>query len=469
MCAVCGHPNEPPYHYSGCRYSHLYQPGSSGSGSSGSSPKILKKPDNKDFSKASNKLGIASYKKGDYQEAIEHFKDAIRLDPDNEKAKKHLKMAKAMKANQDGIRAWDEGDAVLAAAHYRASLSYYHFAVVEANLRDAEAVIEQEKRDQEAERTRLQQEEEMKQQRLDNSKKKIEKILEGLKEEFTPSSMETKPTESSSSLEFIGSGESLFSKGSQSSAPVDFSALEKEKTLAVDSQVSTQKSDLKDAPGPKLKVWTNEVHELTAKALNSEMRGNYDEAIKYYREALKSSPNDRAIQICLGHTLHLKDQGKKISNPKAEILLDALQEGKGDWEKSIIYLQKEIKNQNDNDKKQAARDALNYTKGLYAYEQFVKSQDNAKLTEEFQEIEVESYIEPFTKRAIVNGLENLKEAKIKEAAKNFKTASLLDPEDESIKTILQYVRGLDHGSRYNDKENELDDSALIEMAEESVD
>ena len=117
---------------------------------------------------------------------------------------------------------------------------------------------------------------------------------------------------------------------------------------------------------------------MTVKGIHSVSKGDYEAAIRYYKAALKARPNDRGIQMALGQVFYLKDkqEGRIKPNPKVEVLLDALEHGKGDWEASIRYLENVLKadpfetgtrlSTKDRNRALAIRDALNYTKGLYA-------------------------------------------------------------------------------------------------------
>jgi len=108
-------------------------------------------------------------------------------------------------------------------------------------------------------------------------------------------------------------------------------------------------------------------HDLSVKAIEAGMKGDEKAAIGYYREALKYRPNDRGIQISLGHALHARDKGKGIkASLKTEYILDALQSGDGDWEASITYLEDALSEETDNAKSVAQRAALNYIKEIYA-------------------------------------------------------------------------------------------------------
>ena len=70
----------------------------------------------------------------------------------------------------------------------------------------------------------------------------------------------------------------------------------------------------------------DQAHALTVKGIHSVGRGDYESAIRYYKEALKARPNDRGIQMALGQVFYLreKEAGQIRPNPKVEVLLDAL-------------------------------------------------------------------------------------------------------------------------------------------------
>ena len=59
-------------------------------------------------------------------------------------------------------------------------------------------------------------------------------------------------------------------------------------------------------------------------------------------------------------------------NERTEMVLDALENGQGDWNKSIRYLENRVKS---NETDIAARNALQYLEGFYGYHQFIENKN----------------------------------------------------------------------------------------------
>jgi tetratricopeptide (TPR) repeat protein len=95
-------------------------------------------------------------------------------------------------------------------------------------------------------------------------------------------------------------------------------------------------------------------------------RKDYNQAIRKFEEALKLKPEDKDIRMDLATLLHARDreQGKGVSNPKVEAILDAFEYGRGDWGKSLSYLQGACK---ANPSHLGFRDALAFVQGMSGY------------------------------------------------------------------------------------------------------
>ena len=95
-------------------------------------------------------------------------------------------------------------------------------------------------------------------------------------------------------------------------------------------------------------------------------RKDYDQAIRRFEEALKLKPEDKDIRMDLCALLHARDraQGKSVSNPKVEAILDAFEYGRGDWGKSLGFLQGACK---ANPSHLGFRDALAFVQGMSGY------------------------------------------------------------------------------------------------------
>jgi len=98
-------------------------------------------------------------------------------------------------------------------------------------------------------------------------------------------------------------------------------------------------------------------------------KGDYEGAAQYFREALEENPNDRVLQHMLGVALYKRDSSKQQTSLKATVLLDALEQGKGDWQRSIDYLEKSLNSESKESKAQAIREALNEIKSIRAQQE----------------------------------------------------------------------------------------------------
>lgn len=100
---------------------------------------------------------------------------------------------------------------------------------------------------------------------------------------------------------------------------------------------------------------------------------DYDGALRYLKEAKRNNPDQPGLGETIAYVKGMKAANspelaarlKKSPSPKAEIILDALTVGDGNWQASISYL--------EGMKQKAPADphvaqALNYTRGMYDYQ-----------------------------------------------------------------------------------------------------
>lgn len=295
--------------------------GSSGGGSysvpSGPSPAELERRRREWEANDLNKKGIECVKNRNYDCAIQYYEKALQLDPSNEVIRRNLRKAKGKKANKIGVEYWDKEDYGSAAQYYREALSYWpDNEVFIKNLNMAEEMLEYEQANlerEQKERERQVAEAEL-QRKLSEAKVKTSALLESLSDEFGSSGDQPGSAPSTDSLEFMGSNEPLFSKGSKSSAPVDLRFMEPDEPLVNDSEVSQ-----------------------------------------------KDSINERQVQTDLIRDAAVGTQTPDKVNRKTEVLLDALQVGNGDWEQSLKYL---VKARNRFPDDLAIRDANFFLLGL---------------------------------------------------------------------------------------------------------
>ena len=184
------------------------------------------------------------------------------------------------------------------------------------------------------------------------------------------------------------------------------------------------------------KPLTDKAHALVGKALESvHLRGDYEAAIRYYKEALKEMPNDRGILIALSHAEYTRDKQKGLlkaePNPKVAILLDALQYGKGNWKTSIRYLEDTLAVEKDKDRLMAIRDALITIKGMY---------DDIQSEQEMMDVAL-GWREIDTRLALQDGFKRLDEGDYDGAMKSFQAALRMNPDDQSIRDMISYAEG----------------------------
>jgi tetratricopeptide (TPR) repeat protein len=127
-----------------------------------------------------------------------------------------------------------------------------------------------------------------------------------------------------------------------------------------------------DAPVPqKTKLTQKEldikVQAALALAFLAVKKANYDEALRYLQDARAAKPKDQKIRAAYLYVLSLKNRPPRIKpSSKATYLLDALDYGKGDWEKSLDYLNNIEFDRAGNVDAQAAEEALRNLKVVYA-------------------------------------------------------------------------------------------------------
>lgn len=226
------------------------------------------------------------------------------------------------------------------------------------------------------------------------------------------------------------------------SQTVDLRGIDPDK-LIVDPDVVKGKQNR--LPPLTSKPLTDKAHALTAKALDSiHSRGDYEAAIRQYKAALKEMPNDRGILIALSHTEYIRDKQegrlKVAPNPKTAILLDALQKGKGDWERSIDFLNEKLSVEKDKDKLNAIREALNITRGIYEDIKFEKNLKKLILPTE--------KIDPRTRDHLRQGYKDMDKGNYENAVKHFNVAQRWSPHDLRINDLIAYAEGLKF-NRYN--------------------
>lgn len=267
----------------------------------------------------------------------------------------------ATRLNEEGIRHWNQQDFAKAADCFRKALEQDpNRPVIRESLRRAEEILAEQRKSREQAR------------QMDEAKPKVDRMLDELSADFDgsrgrnapgsmPGSTASSP-EPGGSLEFMGPKDPLFSKGSQTSAPVRFT--DEPDSRVVDPRVVKGRMTPEEARKERGK--DANVQAMLDSAVAAVSRKDYDQAIRQFEEALKLRPGDKDIRLDLGALLHARDrkQGKSVANPKVDAILDAFQYGRGDWGKSLSYLQGACKS---NPAHLGYRDALAFVQGMSGY------------------------------------------------------------------------------------------------------
>lgn len=371
-----------------------------------------------------NNEGVKCHNKKDFDCAIQKYTEALKWNKDDQRIKKNLqdaREAKATELNNKGYDLYLRGNYDEAITLFKEAGQYLGNPEIEKNWRKAE---------------KAKQEKAAQQLKEAEARSKISDMMENLSKELGSSA----------------------SKAPLSSDTVDLTFLDPNKPIMVDPRVvkgtgqgpakesgKDQKRDAvasqKDKPAPKERA-----DKLVANGLDCFARGDLNGAIRYYKAALKETPNDESIQWVLGHSLWLRDdKGRKISNPKVEVLLDALKYGDKNWEKSISYLEGALATEKNKKKARPIKDALDYTRGLYAAEQDKERyRELAKQAQVLADGELARLLagEPEAKSQFDYGLQMIKEEKYQEAVDTFKSLQKKDPKNEYIRSTLNFTEGL---------------------------
>jgi tetratricopeptide (TPR) repeat protein len=240
---------------------------------------------------AANKRGLEAFNSGDYESAAQYFRRALTLNPDN--------------------------------------------ATLKKNLQDAEVRL-REKRERE--------------RALSEDTVKVENIINKLATDFgtapqgdrSPFDNKFPPRSDGDSrvvdLSFMDPTKPMIVEPrkvqGQTPAQTELGFMDPNKPAPADR--------LKDAPASKPSEKSEkEVKAEAAFALAtlSVKHANYDQALRFLQDAHEAKPNDKKILDAYKYIVTLKFTQMQIKlGEKANFLLDALDYGKGDWEKSLDYL-----------------------------------------------------------------------------------------------------------------------------------
>jgi tetratricopeptide (TPR) repeat protein len=290
------------------------------------------------------------------------YTPSIPSGPSPAEFERQRKAREATLLNEEGLRQWNQQDFAKAAECFRSALGLDpNRPVIRENLRKAEEILAEQM--QQREQARL----------MDDAKPKVDRMLDELSKEFGGSREAAAPgsipgaaavSQPGGGLEFMGEKEPLFSKGNQTSAPVDSRFMEGADSQVGDPSVVKGRMTPKD-PG-KEREKEAKVQAMLDSAVADVSRKDYNQAIRKFEEALRLKPHDKDIRMDLAALVQTRDkeQGKRVSNPKVEAILDSFEYGRGDWGKSISYLQDASK---ENPSHLGYRDALAFVQGMSGY------------------------------------------------------------------------------------------------------
>lgn len=236
-----------------------------------------------------NKKGIEYSDKGDWDNAIEYFKEAVAYTPNNSVIQDNLRKAKGAKANDKGIEYFEKGDWNNAIKHYEEALGYDpDNSIIKGNLEWAEREAESEKKQQaEAEGRR---------QKMKEAVAKTSRMLDDLAAELAHSTR-------SSSLTFQGPP-LLFDKGTKDSAPVDLRFMGLDEPMEVYPERAKEVLKEQEEFEKMNAKWLENQQKLIQEAVESNR--------KWYKE-LMASVKDRSVPLPpLPETLSDLQPGDKL-------------------------------------------------------------------------------------------------------------------------------------------------------------
>lgn len=349
---------------------------------------------------------VELHNKGELDNAIYCYQQALKLDPYNLVIQESLNFARMMKSYYYGVYYYNQKDWKKAAEYFEEALSHKYDDNIREYLRLSKHMLSEMEIEE-----RWKRERETREMEFSEAKEKMRQMLDDLKVDF-----DRRENQPPSELKFIEPEGPLFTKGDKNSAPVavptnllrpgsgpdvagqetsaEIKQLEKE-YWDLDEKIRNEKDPIKRAElinrqtyirslmgvleiqlmdkfKEKKKKAEDENKEMKIKAClaiaaSSTLLGNLDDALKMLKDAQAEVPNDKGIQRALNYVNYIKDIAEeKVSfNPQWPLLVDAISYGQGDWEVSISYLKK-ASNEYPEDKNICT--ALKYIEGMRAEE-----------------------------------------------------------------------------------------------------
>lgn len=349
--------------------------------------------------------------------------------PTAEEIERQKRWQQSYDLNEEGNSYFEAGNCEKAAEYYRKALEIDpNRPVIRENLRKAEECLAEQR--QLREQTR----------QMDEAKVKVDSMLDELSADFGDSSGRYAPESmpgsavaslrTEGSLEFMGEKEPLFSKGSQTSAPVDLRFMEETGSQVVDPRVV--KGQMTPEEARKEREKDAKVQAMLDSAVAAVSKKDYDKAISQFEEALKLKPEDKDIRMDLAALLQARDeeQGKSIINPKVEAILDAFEYGRGDWGKSLSYLQGACK---ANPSHLGYRDAFAFVQGMSGYFQEPDTSVMPASLNPQQDSQ--------TRDLVAKAQDSSRKMDYESAARYYQQAHDRNPDDLNIRDMLHFTEG----------------------------
>jgi tetratricopeptide (TPR) repeat protein len=329
----------------------------------------------------------------------------------------------------EGIKYWNQQDWAQAAECFQKALEMDpNRPVIRDNLRRAKELLAEQKRQQEE--TRL----------MDEANRKVNRMLrdvgtalDGSKDggaaPLPTGSARTVPP-ANNSLDFMESREPLYSKGSQTSAPVNFQRADPGDLPVVEPRVVKGQMTPEEARAAREREAQIQVAKESANAAVA--KRDFPSAINHLKAALQLRPDDRNIQMALGAVLHAKDmqEGRRVTNPKVEAILDAFEFGRGDWVKSLGYLQETCR---ANPNQLGCRAAFAFVQGMSGYFPEPSIGNNTATTDNPLDAEM--------KALLAKAAANAASGNYEVAVACYEQAVHRDPNNLAIRDLLHFTEG----------------------------
>lgn len=335
----------------------------------------------------------------------------------------------ASSLNLEGLKYWNQYDWARAAECFRKALEMDpNRPVIRSNLRRAEELLAEQKKQQEE--TRL----------MDEANRKVNRMLRDISvsldnpkgkdaSSLTPGSPPAVPP-AGGALDFMESREPLYSKGSPTSAPVNLRRADQHDLPIVDPRVV--KGQMTPEEARTARERDAKVQAAKESASAAAAKHDYQGAISQLKAALQLRPDDRDIQMALGAVLHAKDmqEGKTVKNPKVDAILDAFEFGRGDWGKSISYLQGACR---ANPNHLGYRDAFAFVQGMSGFFLEPSVGGNAANTD--------TPLPPQTKELLAKAAVSAATGDYYTAITCYQQAHQLAPANLTIRDLLHFTEG----------------------------